>query len=91
MRRATLIAVVAVLVFVLGLSMSAWTQERERHPHVRAAMKALQTAENQLKRGAHDFGGHRVKALELTQQAKKEIDRAIEWDWTHPEPPKKTQ
>ncbi|HKW53060.1 MAG TPA: hypothetical protein VJO12_05155, partial [Stellaceae bacterium] len=43
----------------------------ERHPAIRAAINALEKAKLDLQHADHDFGGHRVEAIES-------IDRAIE-------------
>jgi hypothetical protein len=55
----------------------------ERHPHVRAAMHALMNAERQLAQAAHDYGGHRVKAMELIKQAQEELRAGLEYDRAH--------
>jgi hypothetical protein len=51
----------------------------ERHPQIRAAMHALMNAERRLEHAAHDYGGHRAKALELVKQAEQELKAAIEF------------
>jgi len=50
---------------------------QERHPELRRAMRALINARNALQQGATDFQGHRVKALELTNQAIQEVQTAL--------------
>lgn len=52
----------------------------ERHPEIRKAMHALMNAQNDLQHAAHDFGGHREKALDYTQQALRECQAALEAD-----------
>lgn len=52
----------------------------ERHPELRASLKALMRADQDLRKGAHDFDGHREKALDLTDQAIKEVKLAIASD-----------
>ncbi|HLQ26565.1 MAG TPA: hypothetical protein VK138_11900 [Acidiferrobacterales bacterium] len=47
-------------------------------PEMKRAHRALENAKHDLEKAAHDFGGHRAKALELTTQAIKEIDEGIE-------------
>lgn len=42
----------------------------ERHPHIDEALEAMRGAKHQLEIAEHDFGGHRVKAIE-------HLDRAI--------------
>jgi hypothetical protein len=53
---------------------------KERHPEIRDAIRALENARNHLQKGAHDFGGHRVKALEHVNQALEECRQALQYD-----------
>jgi hypothetical protein len=77
---------------VVGFSQGQPTPNRdpERHPHIRAAMRDLRQAANQLAQGDHDFGGHRAKALELVKQAEGELREAVEWAKAHPDADKGT-
>ncbi len=52
----------------------------ERHPEIRKAMRNLEQAKNNLQNAAHDFAGHREKAMDLTQQALAECKLALESD-----------
>ncbi len=52
----------------------------ERHPEIRMAIRHLEMAKNNLQKGAHDFGGHRAKALELTEHALQECRAALQSD-----------
>ncbi len=79
MRRHTVAK--AVLVLMLGIALgagAAWTAER--HPEIRAAQRDLQHAKARLERAAHDFGGHRVKAIEHINGALDELREALEYD-----------
>ena len=53
---------------------------RERHPEMMAALKALRNARERLNRSAHDFDGHRVKAVEHTEAAIHEVELALASD-----------
>jgi predicted DNA-binding transcriptional regulator YafY len=53
---------------------------RERHPELRAALRALETARYHLQKGARDFGGKRVEALRDTNKAIEEVQQAIAED-----------
>jgi hypothetical protein len=53
---------------------------RERHPELRRAMRALQNAKSALQQAAHDFNGHRERALDLTQKAIDEVQQAMRSD-----------
>ena len=39
------------------------------HPHIHEALEAMRNAKHHLESAAHDFDGHRVKALEHLDQA----------------------
>ena len=52
----------------------------EKHPEMRMALKRLEAAKDALQKGAHDFGGHREKALDLTEKAMAEVREAIKFD-----------
>lgn len=52
----------------------------ERHPELRAALRALEAARDALQKGAHDFGGERVEALKDTNKAIQEVRQAIAKD-----------
>jgi len=82
--KKTLLAVAAALALAAAVmlplnvparpagSPSPAAQKGERHPEIRAAIRHLEQARDNLQKGAHDFGGHRVKALEHTNQALEE-------------------
>jgi hypothetical protein len=55
-------------------------QGKERHPALMVAMRALQRAKGALVHANRDFGGHRTKAVQLTEQAMQEIQQAIQYD-----------
>lgn len=39
------------------------------HPHIHEALEAMRSAKQHLETAAHDFHGHRVKAIEHLDQA----------------------
>jgi uncharacterized membrane protein len=82
-----MIGLAAVVGFVLPTSPAAAQPpapihrlHRERHPELRQALRRLQAAQNSLQHAAHDFQGHREKALDLVQQAIEQIKLAIASD-----------
>jgi hypothetical protein len=77
-RTGALAAAVFALGLTLGLVTAAWTAER--HPEIRAAQRDLARAKGHLKAAAHDFGGHRVKAIEFIDRAQGELREALEYD-----------
>jgi len=46
----------------------------ESHPQIHDALEAMRTAKHHLESAAHDFHGHRVKAIEHLDQAIKEAE-----------------
>jgi hypothetical protein len=49
-----------------------------RHPHIRAAVGALDAARQELQEAAHDFCGHRAQALKDTDAALRQLRLAME-------------
>ena len=81
-RRHFVTAVVALVMgVVIGAAGTGWTLDR--HPHIVAAQKSLAAAERQILEAVHHYGGHRAKALELTQQARVELRDALEYARAH--------
>jgi hypothetical protein len=54
------------------------------HGHMRAALEQLRSAKKSLEQAAHDFGGHRAKALDLTKKAIDEVEDGIKFAEQHP-------
>lgn len=52
-------------------------------PHMQAALEHLRLAKGELEKADRDKGGHREKALRLTNDAIAEVERGIEWDRHH--------
>lgn len=78
MRR-TLVAVTAA--FVLGgFANQAYA---DRQPKMRDALAHLERALKSLKNADSDKGGHRVKAIGLTEQAISEVRDGIKFDNRH--------
>jgi hypothetical protein len=53
------------------------------HPKVDAAISSLQAARDNLNHAAHDFAGHRVKALRAIDNALRECNAAVRYANTH--------
>jgi hypothetical protein len=62
--------------FALG-SLAAPPARAEEHPRLYAALYEMRHARTELKEAAHDFGGHRVKALAALDAAIEQIDKAL--------------
>lgn len=53
--------------------------------NIKRVRAALERLIDQLQRDQHDFGGYRVKAVASMQQARADLDQALQWDATHPQ------
>jgi hypothetical protein len=53
---------------------------QEPHPQIMAAIRALEAARLHLKGAAHDFGGHRVKAIRAVDAALVQLKLALQYD-----------
>jgi hypothetical protein len=52
----------------------------ERHPEIREAIEALRRAKAHMEHAAHDFGGHRVEAIEATDRAIRQLELCLKFD-----------
>ena len=52
----------------------------EKHPELIMSLRHLNAAKNTLQKASRDFDGHREKAVDLTNQAIKEVELAIASD-----------
>jgi hypothetical protein len=91
--KKTIYAVLTAGALACAMSMPAVAQDKddkmkmgekhekmERHPEIQAAIRHLQQAKNNLEHANHDFGGHRVKAIEHVNQALEELNQALNYD-----------
>ena len=51
----------------------------ERHPRIRAAIRALRGAIEDLEKAGHDFGGHKGEALTACRQAIAQLEQAAKY------------
>jgi uncharacterized membrane protein (DUF106 family) len=77
--KTTFLTLLIATTLLLGTSSSALADQ----PRMKAALKALNNAEKQLEKASHDKGGHRIKALELIKEAKREVKKSIKYDRRH--------
>ena len=76
-----LLAAGMMLGFLMSMTMVATpAQAKERHPKIRAAIKALDAAKWDLNHAAHDFGGHRVDALAAIDKAQEQLNLCLQFD-----------
>jgi hypothetical protein len=52
----------------------------EPHPQIREALGALRRAKEHMEHAAHDFGGHRVEAIEATNKAIEQLEICLKYD-----------
>ena len=78
--RLTSLPTALVLMLALTLSAAAPAATPERHPAIRKAIVALEAAKSDLEHAAHDFGGHRVEAIEAINRALDQLHKALEYD-----------
>jgi hypothetical protein len=91
--KKTIYAVLTAGALACAMSMPAVAQDKddkmkmgekhenmEKHPEIQAAIRHLQQAKNNLEHANHDFGGHRVKAIEHVNQALEELNQALNYD-----------
>ena len=71
---------VAVAIFSAGLGALSMHAYAEKQGHMRAAMRNLEQALDQLQKATSDKGGHRAKAMEHTRRAMDEVKLGIEFD-----------
>jgi uncharacterized protein involved in copper resistance len=55
------------------------TPQAGPHPAIQAAIRHLDQAREALEKAEHDFGGHRVKALDHVKKALEECHKALEF------------
>jgi hypothetical protein len=52
----------------------------EHHADLHKAMRKLRGAKDDLQKAAHDFGGHKAKAIAAIDEALSELKAAMEYD-----------
>jgi len=71
----------SLAILCLGIALgAAVAHTAENHPAIHAAQRDLINAKTTLEHAAHDFGGHRVKAIEHINGALEELRLALEAD-----------
>ncbi len=83
MKRNAAKLLLALSLVVLPLTAAAPSaragEERREHPRISRAITALQDAIAELQAAPHDFGGHRVEAIEACKGALNQLHRALEY------------
>jgi hypothetical protein len=88
--KKTVCAILTAGALTFAMSLPAATQDKddqmekhekmEKHPEIQAARMHLLEAKKNLEHAAHDFGGHRAKAIEHVNQALEECNQALNFD-----------
>lgn len=71
------------LAAALGASTLVAAATADPQPKMRSALDSLRDAKRSLERAVHDKGGHRAKALELTNAAIDQVQAGIRFDNRH--------
>lgn len=58
---------------VVGSAAAVTEVAADDQPHMSKAVEYLQSAKTELEKSSHDKGGHRVKAINLVDQAIREV------------------
>jgi hypothetical protein len=80
MTRVRIGAVAMAVVLVLAAGVVSTPVSAETQSAMRAALQSLKQAKAQLQKGTSDKGGHRVKAIDLVDQAISEVEKGIAYD-----------
>lgn len=65
---------------VLAQQTNTPAHRAERHPEIRRAIASLEQAKTYMQHAAHDFGGHRVAALQSCDTAIEQLKEALKYD-----------
>ena len=79
-RSASVASAAALAGLLVGANTMALAEGQERHPNIRRAINALRTARNDLEHADHDFGGHRVEAIQAIDRAVEQLEVALRFD-----------
>lgn len=83
MRRISLSLVITLLLSGFLLHPVRSNAGGEEHPMIRRAINALHSAKTDLQNAAHDYCGHRVEALEATNNALSQLQQALDCAGRH--------
>jgi len=77
MNKKTILAVV-IISLLMGLMAGCAGPQIARQPRMEAALEDLRAAREELERAVPNKGGHREKAIELTDRAIDQVKEGIE-------------
>lgn len=73
------LVVASSMALSLMLFTAAHADAPKGHPEMHRALRALENTKHDLEKAAHDYDGHRAKALELTNQAISEVKEGLRY------------
>ena len=84
----TLVAACSALVVLIGLNLYSVVHAQDRQmaihePHMSAAYGHLQQAKAELERATANKGGHREKAMQMVDQAMRQIEEGEQYQQQH--------
>ena len=80
-RRGTFFALLVILTLIAGYVAGCATGSGQ--PHMKAAVDELRAARQELNAANSDKGGHRVRAVELIDEAINEVQAGMEYARSH--------
>lgn len=81
--KASTLVLAGALAFGAAGEIPEAAADGESQPHMRVALSQLKSARDQLKKATSDKGGHRAKAIALTNQAIEQVEKGIAHDEEH--------
>ena len=88
-KRTAVVVMVLVLTMLLSLASPVFAEEKQ--PHMQEALTHLREAKKSLQAAEANKGGHREKAMELVDQAIKQVEDGIQYANQHEEKKEKKQ
>ncbi|MFY9826394.1 MAG: hypothetical protein WAM82_33835 [Thermoanaerobaculia bacterium] len=79
-RNRIFVACVLALIFLTGCIAGRLSADQ---PHMQAALDHLRAAKGELEKAEEDKGGHRAKAVRLTNDAIVQVEKGIEFARHH--------
>ena len=81
--RRALLPVTGLGLLALGSGLlvpeKAAAQKQKKHPKIATAIHELEAVHEYLKTAAHDFGGHRVKAMKTIKEAIEQLEICMKY------------
>jgi hypothetical protein len=72
------LAIAAITTLAAVAAFTVQVPAQANQPNMKAALVSLNQAKQSLEKAAHDKGGHRVKAIQLIDEAMREVEAGID-------------